>query len=142
VHMIAAGLGWKLDRVDETIDAAIAPRDLDTEHLRIPAGATAGIRQHARGYRGDDLLVSLDLQMFVGADTPRDHVAIEGTPSIDMTVHGGIAGDVATAALVVNSLPALLTARPGFLTMLDVPLPHSLNRAAFKELLAKPVRKR
>jgi 4-hydroxy-tetrahydrodipicolinate reductase len=26
VHMIAAGLGWKLDRVEETLEPAIAPR--------------------------------------------------------------------------------------------------------------------
>ena len=43
--MIAAGLGWKLDRVEETLEPAIAPRDLDTEYLRIPAGAAAGIKQ-------------------------------------------------------------------------------------------------
>jgi hypothetical protein len=35
--------------VEETLDPAIAPRDLDTDYLRIPAGAAAGITQHARG---------------------------------------------------------------------------------------------
>jgi hypothetical protein len=142
VHMIAGGLGVKLDKVEETIDAALAPRDLDTEHLRIPAGATAGIKQHARGYRGSDLVVSLDLQMYVGAESPRDHVLIEGTPSIDMNVAGGVAGDSATAAIVLNAIPSLLAARPGLLTMLDLPLLHSLNKAAFKEQLAKGIRKR
>jgi 4-hydroxy-tetrahydrodipicolinate reductase len=141
-YMIAAGLGWKLDKVEETIDAAVAPRDLDTEHLRVPAGATAGIKQHVRGYRNNHLAVSLDLQMYVGAESPRDHVLIEGTPAIDMTITGGIAGDVATAAIVVNSVPAFLAARPGLLTMLDLPLPHSLSAAALKELLGKGVRKR
>jgi len=142
VHMIAATLGWKLDKVDETIDAAIAPRDLDTEHLRIPAGATAGIKQHTRGYRGGEVAVSLDLQMYVGAESPRDSVTIEGTPSINMTISGGIAGDIATAALVVNCLPALLSARPGVLTMVDLPLVHALDHVRFKELLAKGLRKR
>ena len=50
-HMIAGALGWKLDRVDETLEPAIAPRDLDTEYLRIPAGAAAGIKQAVRAYR-------------------------------------------------------------------------------------------
>jgi 4-hydroxy-tetrahydrodipicolinate reductase len=141
-HMIAAGLGWKLDKVEESIDAAIAPRDLDTEYLRIPAGATAGIKQHVRGYRGAELAVNLDLQMYVGAESPRDHILIEGNPRIDMTIHGGIAGDVATAALVVNCLPGLLSARAGLITMLDLPLIHSLNQAQLKELVGKGVRKR
>ena len=30
-HMVAGALGWKLDKVDETLEPAIAPRDLDTE---------------------------------------------------------------------------------------------------------------
>jgi 2,4-diaminopentanoate dehydrogenase len=142
VHMIAWALGWKLEKVEESIDAATAPRDLDTDNLRIPAGATSGIKQHARGYRNGEVAVSLDLQMYVGAESPRDHVLIEGLPRIDMTINGGVAGDVATAAIVVNCLPKLVAARPGLLTMLDVPLVHALNTAELKERLAKGVKKR
>ena len=111
--MIAAGLGWKLDSVDETLEPAIAPRDLDTEYLRIPAGAAAGIKQSARGYRDGELAVSLDLQMYVGAESPRDHVLIDGDAPIDMTIAGGVAGDIATAGIAVNAIPKLMAARPG-----------------------------
>ena len=137
VHMIADALGWKLDRVDETLEAAIAPRDLDTEYLRIPAGGVSGIKQHARGFRGEEGVISLDLQMYVGAEGPRDHIYIDGTPSLDMTVKGGIAGDLATAALVVNSIPKLMAARPGVVTMRDLPLVHRFNPAEIKTLPAK-----
>jgi len=138
VHMIAAGLGWKLDRVDETLEPAIAPRDLDTEYLRIPAGAAAGIKQYARGYRNGDLAVSLDLQMYVGAEAPRDHILIDGTPPIDVTIAGGVAGDIGTAAIVVNSIPKLMAARPGFVTMKDLPLVHRLNPLELRSLPPKP----
>jgi hypothetical protein len=134
VHMIAAALGWKLDRVEETIEPAIAPRDLDTEHLRIPAGAAAGVKQYARGYRNGDLAISLDLQMYVGAESPRDHVLIDGVPPIDMTIAGGVAGDVATAAIVVNSIPKVMAARPGLLTMTAIPLVHRFNPLELKTL--------
>lgn len=137
VHMIASALGWKLDRVDETLEPAIAPRDLDTEYLRIPAGAAAGIKQVARGYRNGELAISLDLQMYVGAESPRDHVVIDGTPPIDMTITGGVAGDLATAAIVVNSIPKVLAARPGLLTMHDLPLVHSLNPLELRELAGR-----
>jgi 4-hydroxy-tetrahydrodipicolinate reductase len=133
-HMIASGLGWKLDRVDETLEPAIAPRDLDTEYLRIPAGNAAGIKQAARGYRKDELLVSLDLQMYVSAEQPRDHVLIDGVPSIDMTIAGGIAGDIATAAITINAIPKLLGARPGLVTMRDIPLVHAFSAAEAKAL--------
>src|SRR5262245_12360521 len=138
-HMIAAGLGWKLDRVEETIEPAIAPRDLDTEYLRIPAGAAAGVKQQARGYRNGQAAISLDLQMFVGAEQPRDHVLIDGQPPIDITLSGGDAGDVATAAIVVNAIPKLIAARPGLVTMTDIPLVHRFNPSEAREL---PTRKR
>jgi 4-hydroxy-tetrahydrodipicolinate reductase len=134
VYMLAAGLGWSLDKVEETLEPAIAPRDLETEYLRIPAGNAAGIKQAARGYRNGLLAVSLDLQMYVAADAPRDHVLIDGTPPIDMTIAGGIAGDTATAAMVVNSIPKLMAARPGLLTMRDVPLVHCFNALDLKDL--------
>jgi len=132
VYMIATGLGWKLERVDETLEPAIAPRDLDTEHLRIAAGAAAGVKQAARGYRGGELAISLDLQMYVAAESPRDHILIDGIPPIDMTIAGGVAGDVATAAIVVNAIPKMLAARPGLLTMADLPLLHALNPLELK----------
>jgi 4-hydroxy-tetrahydrodipicolinate reductase len=136
-HMIAAALGWKLDRVEETIEPAIAPRDLDTEYLRIPAGNAAGVKQYARGYRNGELAVSLDLQMYVGAESPRDHVLIDGVPPIDMTIAGGVAGDIATAAIVINCIPKLMAARPGFLSMTDVPLVHRFNPLELKTLPKK-----
>jgi 4-hydroxy-tetrahydrodipicolinate reductase len=139
VHMIAAALGWKLERVEETLEPAIAPRDLDTEYLRIPAGAAAGIKQYARGYRNGDVAISLDLQMYVGAESPRDHVLVAGLPPIDMTISGGVAGDVATAALVVNSIPKVLAAPAGLLTMKDLALVHRFNAA---ELKSRPAKKR
>ena len=138
-YMIAAALGWKLDSVEETLDACIAPRDLQTDFLRIPAGCAAGIKQVARAYRNGDLALTLDLQMYVGAEHPRDHVLVDGAPPIDMTITGGVAGDAATAAMVVNSLPKVVAARPGLLTMKDMPLLHRFNAAEVKTL---PARKR
>jgi 4-hydroxy-tetrahydrodipicolinate reductase len=136
-HMIAAALGIKLDKLDETLEPAVAPRDLDTEYRRIPAGAVAGIKQAARGYSNGRLVVSLDLQMYVGAESPRDHVLVDGTPPIDMTIAGGVAGDVATAAITVNCIPKLMVARPGVLTMKDIPLVHCFNALELKTLPAK-----
>ena len=138
-HMIAGALGWKLDRVDETLEPAIAPRDLDTEELRIPAGAAAGIRQAVRAYRGGDLVISLDLQAYVGAESPRDHVLVDGDPPVDATVAGGVSGEAAAAAVLVNSLPRVLAGRPGLLNAADLPLVHALNP---QDLAALPARKR
>jgi 2,4-diaminopentanoate dehydrogenase len=138
-YMIASTLGWKLARVDETLEPAIAPRDLDTEYLRIAAGAAAGIRQSVRAYRDGELAVSLDLQIYVGAEAPRDHLLIDADPPIDATIAGGINGELATAALLVNSLPRVLAARPGLLNATELPLVHALNP---QDLATPPARGR
>ena len=126
-QMIAAALGWKLERLDETVEPAIAPRDLDTEYLRIAAGAVAGLKQCVRGYRGSELAISLDLQVYVGAESPRDHVLVDGDPPVDATIAGGLGSELSTAALLVNSLPRVLAAAPGLLSAKDLPLVHALN---------------
>ena len=118
---------------------AIAPRDLDTEYLRIPAGAVAGLKQCLRAYRGAELAVSLDLQVYVGAESPRDHVLVDGDPPVDATIAGGLSAEASTAALLVNSLPRVLASPPGLLTVKDLPLVHALNP---QDLAASSRRKR
>jgi 2,4-diaminopentanoate dehydrogenase len=49
---------------------------------------------------------------------------IEGTPSIDSSIKGGVNGDVATCAILVNAIPAVVNARPGLRTMVDIEPPH------------------
>ncbi|HVT03504.1 MAG TPA: hypothetical protein VHL58_09055 [Thermoanaerobaculia bacterium] len=39
-----------------------------------------------------------------------------------MTIAGGVHGDRATAAMVVNCIPRVVAARPGVLTMDDIPV--------------------
>ena len=67
--------------------------------------------------------------MYVGAESPRDHVLVDGDPPVDATIAGGVDGELATAAVLLNSLPKLLAAPAGVLTVKDLPLVHSLNHA-------------
>jgi 4-hydroxy-tetrahydrodipicolinate reductase len=50
-------------------------------------------------------------------------VLIEGSPRIQSTIAGGVHGDIATAAMTVNAIPAVIAATPGFHTMRDLRLP-------------------
>nr|MDO8135097.1 hypothetical protein [Candidatus Njordarchaeum guaymaensis] len=122
IHMIASGLGWKLDRVEETVEPVIAEVDVESLFLKIEKGKVAGVKQQGLGFVGGREAITLDLQVYVGAKDPRDSVVIEGVPPIDMTIRGGIHGDLATAAIVVNSIPQVLKAEPGLLTMKDLPV--------------------
>ncbi len=60
--------------------------------------------------------------MFVGAENPRDEVVVDGDPPMHLVAHGGIFGDTATVATLVNGIPLVVDAAPGLKTVKDVPL--------------------
>jgi len=122
IRMIASALGWKLDRIEEMVEPVIAEDYVESPYLKVEKGRVAGVKQLGRGIVGGREAITLDLQMYIGAKEPRDSVVIEGVPPIDMTIKGGLHGDLATAAVVVNSMPKVLKAEPGLLTMKDLPV--------------------
>jgi 4-hydroxy-tetrahydrodipicolinate reductase len=122
--LIAAGLGWKLASIEETIDPVITDEKIRTEYLTVEKGCVAGVRQTARGLREDAEVISLDLQMYAGAKNPHDSIDIDGTPPVVLQIDGGLHGDFATAAIVVNCIPKITSAKPGLLTMLDIQPVH------------------
>ncbi len=122
---VASGLGWTLDRVEETLDAVISDRDVETPYLRVERGRVAGIHHAIKGYVDGAPILTLDLKMFVGAREPRDAVRVVGTPPIDLIVREGIFGDTATVAALVNAIPLVMEARPGLCTMMDLPVPRA-----------------
>lgn len=122
VAMVAAGLGWELDRIDEEINPVVARTPLKSEHFDLSPGRVAGLRQSAVGFRGDEAVITLYLEMALGAAEPRDRVMITGKPELVVEVPGGTHGDVATAAVLVNAVPRLMETPPGLKTMLDLPL--------------------
>jgi 4-hydroxy-tetrahydrodipicolinate reductase len=123
ISMIAGALGWKLDRITESIQPAIATDTVASDLLAVDPGFVSGLVQDGIGYRGGQPAITLRLEAYLGAPEPRDCVEILGSPPIRMTIEGGVPGDVATAALVVNAIPRVLGAAPGLHTMRDMPLP-------------------
>ena len=70
-----------------------------------------------------DERIRLRLEAYLGAPQSYESILIEGSPRIYSKVEGGIHGDIATASIVVNSIPAVVVAEPGFRTMRDMRLP-------------------
>ena len=123
IAMIADALGWKLDRVTDEIRPQVASAPVSSEFLAVDAGYVAGIVQDGVGYRKGAAAISLHMEAYLGAPESFDAVEIEGSPRLSMKIAGGIHGDIATVALVVNAIPKVLSAPPGLHTMRDMPLP-------------------
>jgi len=126
IAMIAAGLGWELDDVQQTIEPVLADRILKTQYLSVGKGQVSGLHQVGKGVVKGKTVITLDFWAYVGAPDPKDSVFIEGTPNIDLTIKGGVHGDLATAAMVVNSIPRVIQGPPGLMTMKDLPVPCAL----------------
>jgi 2,4-diaminopentanoate dehydrogenase len=122
VAMVAEGLGLPLDDISETIEPVIAEQPVKTEFLEVAPGQVAGVHQLARGIGGGVERVRMELKMYVGAKDPADTIELRGTPSLSLAIPGGTHGDLATAAVVVNTIPAIVAAPAGLLTSRDLPL--------------------
>lgn len=121
LHFLAHYLGLpKIETWDENIEPVFADRELVCALGPIHKGMVAGVRQVAKGYADERCTVSLEFQAAIGQADPRDRVVLEGEPPIDLTIRGGIHGDVATSAIVVNSIPRLIEAAPGLHTMATI----------------------
>ena len=122
VAMVSDALGLGVDEITETIDPMIAREDVRTEFLEVAAGQVAGVHQIARGTAAGQEKIYMELQMFVGAKNPRDTIELRGEPNLTLTIPGGTHGDIATIAIVVNSIPAILAAPAGLRTSNDLPM--------------------
>lgn len=124
VALVAKAMGWKLEAINETIQPVVSEKVVRTQYLMVEPGQVAGIHQTCKGKAGGKVLIDADLKMFVGAEDPHDRLIIEGTPRIDCCFEGGVAGDQATIAMLVNAVPLVCQATPGLKTVLDLPIPR------------------
>lgn len=124
LHFLAHYLGWKLDRWDETLEPVMATRPLECELGSIATGSPSGVEQIARGFRASHEVLTLTFRASIGEPEPHDRVQVDGEPPLDLVLRGGVHGDVATSAILLNCMRALRTAEAGLHTMASLPLVH------------------
>jgi 2,4-diaminopentanoate dehydrogenase len=134
LHFVAHYLGLTIDAWSETIEPVKAVTPLTCTLGPIPVGRCAGVRQVAKGWapgaaKTDRPVVELEFQAAIGQADPHDRVALESEPPIDMIIRGGVHGDIATSAITLNTVPAIIEARPGLHTMATVPMVRCVPRS-------------
>jgi hypothetical protein len=122
IAMIASGLSWEIDVIEENIEPIIAEAEVSSDFITVLPGQAAGVRQVGRGIVNGEDAITLDFQAFLGAPKSYDAVYISGRQSLEVVIDGGVHGDLATASAVVNSVPRILVAAPGLITMRDLPI--------------------
>ena len=147
VWLLADTLRAGIDEVTAEVEAIAAQQDHQIFDHLLQAGTTAGQRWNWVGRRAGVPLVEIEALWTVGNEYPTHWpkprhgwtLTVEGDPSLQthfmslasfereatMLEHVNSA-NVATAMQVVNAIPAVCAAPPGFATTADLPLVHSL----------------
>ncbi len=123
ITMLSEALGLRVDRITDEIRPRLAERAVKSEFFDVPAGRVCGLEQDGVGWKGDEAILTLHMEAYLGAPESYDAVTIEGEPPLRMKIAGGIHGDVATASITVNTIPKVLQASPGLHTMRSLALP-------------------
>jgi 4-hydroxy-tetrahydrodipicolinate reductase len=119
--LLVDGLGLVADEIEEEIDPLVAETAVNVGGVQVEAGRVYGLRQVAMAFDEGREVARLTLELGLGLENPRDNIRIEADPPVEMTIHGGIDGDRATAWALVNAAPRVAAAEPGLLTVLDLP---------------------
>ncbi|MFC1743156.1 dihydrodipicolinate reductase [Candidatus Riflebacteria bacterium] len=127
-HMIAASVGWKLDKINEKIQPVLAKKKIKGGARVIEIGDAAGVEQICFGIIGKKKVIQLYFRAAVGEKESYDKIEVIGTPSFCSTIEGGLNGDIVTCAITVNACRSIMKAEPGLKTMLDIIPPHFFSR--------------
>ncbi len=132
IAMIATAMNWNLDQITDEITPKIATEEVTSEFFSVAKGQVCGLIQDGIGYCNGEKLIELHMEAYLGAPESFERVRISGSPPLEMTIAGGIPGDIATASVIVNSIPQVLAAAPGLRTMRDLALPSFWGESMVK----------
>jgi 2,4-diaminopentanoate dehydrogenase len=139
LRQLAAGLGIELDRIDERYERLPAPHAIETGSGTIKEGTVAALHFEVMGIADDRPVVVVEHVTRMDDDLAPDwpqpagagcyRVTVTGEPNytLDLQLLGtdgdhNTAGLKATAMRLVNAIPAVVPAKPGLITALDLPL--------------------
>ena len=122
--LIASGLGWTLDEIQESFpEPVLAKAPVATALGTVEPGRVIGLRSQCHGRLKGATLVHLDFLAHAGVPEEYDEVRIEGEPNLHQKILGGVNGDIGTVAVTVNTVPRAVIARPGLRTMNELSIP-------------------
>jgi len=152
LHQLAAGLGVKIDNIEENNERIAATESFDTPTGHIAAGTIAAMRSTLTGYVGGKATFVLDhvtrMRDDIAPGWPQPHICIEpkdlgygpasGRGLYRVEIEGSprmrcefemaddhdhdLGARIAGASRMVNAIPAVCAAPPGLLSALDLPL--------------------
>lgn len=130
INMVADGLGWEIEKIEQTREAILTTVDRETKYVKVAAGGVAGCRQCGYGYVDGRVRIEMEHPQQIKPEMESidtgDYIWIKGSPDIAMQIKPEIPGGIGTIAMCVNMIPHVINANPGVKTMLDLPVPRAI----------------
>ncbi|MFA7660625.1 MAG: 2,4-diaminopentanoate dehydrogenase [Anaerovoracaceae bacterium] len=130
INMIADAIGWKVEKVTQSMDPIVTDVDRKSPHGFAKVGDVAGCAMKGFGYVDGELKIEMDHPQQIEPEqvgiATGDYVIIKGTPNINMVNSPEVPGGIGTIAMCVNMIPQIINARPGLHTMLTLPVPRAI----------------
>ncbi|ADP82085.1 NAD(P)H-dependent amine dehydrogenase family protein [Pseudofrankia inefficax] len=134
VEVMAETLRVRLDEVRYTAEFGVATKDLHLGYMDIPKGAVCGLNGTWEGIVAGRPLIAVGLLWRLGQAMEPDweinegyQIEVRGIPNVRLRYEldypsNALDKDANTANPAVNAIPAVVAARPGIVTMADLPL--------------------
>jgi 4-hydroxy-tetrahydrodipicolinate reductase len=128
-HLAAKCFGRRIERLGKSFEPLIAEREYPGERLAVQPGTTAGFVQRSAAIVEAAPWMTAEFVAHIEPESAgyatADSFSIDGYNPINLTISPGCQPQLGTAGMIANCLPRVVEARPGFITVADLALPHA-----------------
>lgn len=125
MQVVAGALGVRIERIERSLEPIVAARPVEASHLRVEAGETAGFEQRYRALAGGrgwfEALFTGHVALADIGREPRDEIQVDGPTPVRLTATPGLNPQTGSAAVIANSVRRVVAARPGWVTVAELP---------------------
>lgn len=130
IGMMCEALGWNLEKFEQDMDPIVTDVDRKSPYGFAKAGDVAGVAMKGWATIDGEQKIEMDHPQQiepeqVGVQTG-DYVILDAVPPVNMVNSPEIEGGIGTMAMIMNTIPHVINARPGLKTMIDIPVPHAI----------------
>ena len=138
IPMIAKALGLEYDEIIETREPIISNTYRETTCVKVEPGMVAGCDHIAIATKNGKPIITLEQlqQIHPGSEAvdTGDYIYIKGDSDLHLEIKPETPGGIGTMAVAVNMIPQVIASRPGLKTMIDLPIPHSIENSFVEQV--------
>ncbi len=125
MNVVAGRLGVRIERIDRELEPLFAEKPVAATSLTVAPGQTAGFRQRyaaiSEGRVWFEALFTGHMAPAEIGTEPRDAITVRGPHEIHVEAIPGLNPQVGSASIVANSIRRVVAARPGWVTVGELP---------------------